>query len=687
MQIEKDREKQNTINLVLGMLFAFIVALGMAALGLVYGGYIPYTTVCLFLTTGFLILMMVLNPLIYWLYWKQKNTMSVAERIEFLKVRQNKAELDPYMLLQKVKRIKLGIQIYIALLLLTTITLPFFAGAVNGPTVWLLLFSFCILAGFFRRFWGLREKFDFSEYSIREDFPALYALAEKAAQEVGITYPIRIHICSNCNAGVLLVNETISLELGTVLLSVLTEEELYQILLHEFAHIANESTMPNFTTMATVRFLLYEEDHGELISAAMVQLLKFPVAYFVLEYEIYRLVTNEYCERMADQMILTKGSPSVATAALAKTNMDVYFQQEMSRFIPEPFYQPETPAWNINARLCEGFRKAIAERKDFWLELMQKELVPQFVTHPIFRQRWEAYGNCDFEIVLPDLDTVYNGECQKAIEKMNIVVRNQILESYEEERKLYYLEPLTTVEAYEASDGTLSHEQIPQIIQAYMTLGREEDAYQLCDKVLAENPNPNETVYALYIKGCQLLDSYDEQGIDLIYKAMEINHNHYEEGFERIGRFCCLMGLEDKREEYRARYIECFQKDMDEYSKAADLSPSDNLVPEQFLQEKLDDILKFMISAGEGKLKNIYLVRKVISDTYFTSAFVLEFELKTTDDERYHITKAIFHYLDSYPEDWQFSLFQYDVKTAKAVKKVPGSCVYTQPEETEATPS
>jgi hypothetical protein len=83
-----------------------------------------------------------------------------------------------------------------------------------------------------------------------------------------------------------------------------------------------------------------------------------------------------------------------------------------------------------------------------------------------------------------------------------------------------------------------------------------------------------------------------------------------------------------------------------------------------------------MEQVSEGCIREIYLVRKVISEDFFSSAFVLNFEYGADREVMDRAYTAIFNYLDAYPVDWQFSLFLYNRETEMAVKRVEGSLVW-----------
>ena len=94
-------------------------------------------------------------------------------------------------------------------------------------------------------------------------------------------------------------------------------------------------------------------------------------------------------------------------------------------------------------------------------------------------------------------------------------------------------------------------------------------------------------------------------------------------------------------------------------------------------KEMLDSILEFIHSVDEGIIKNIYLVRKTINENFFTSAFVIHF-WGGTDAQREEIMHKIFRYLDTYPTEWQFSLFDYTNVSDIKFDRIEGSLVWNK---------
>ena len=113
------------------------------------------------------------------------------------------------------------------------------------------------------------------------------------------------------------------------------------------------------------------------------------------------------------------------------------------------------------------------------------------------------------------------------------------------------------------------------------------------------------------------------------------------------------------------------------HSEASVLNKKDKLSTEALPDGMLEDILAHITFEHSDNIEKIYLVRKTITDDFFTSVFVIKIVSDTDDDTRYKILHKAFNYLDTC-SDWQFSLFDYeDVKNVK-IEEITGSCVYTK---------
>jgi hypothetical protein len=286
---------------------------------------------------------------------------------------------------------------------------------------------------------------------------------------------------------------------------------------------------------------------------------------------------------------------------------------------------------------------------------------------------------------VPDLNTPYGREVTRALDRVEETIRRDIAPFYEAARKREYLEPLGIVEAYENDPTAYTTPELSPVINAYRDLGRMAEAEALCDAILETETNPFAQAHAVYFKGMRMLHRYETEGIDLIYRAIDLNKNYMKDGFEMVEEYCTLCGLADEYEIFLRRAETQMSAHAANHEDAASLKPTDRLIPEEELRDMLPDILSYMEKVSEGCIREIYLVRKVISEDFFSSVFVINFEYGAPQEAMRRAYEAIFNYLDAYPVDWQFSLFLYDRETEAAVKRVEGSLVWSKP-ESNSTP-
>jgi hypothetical protein len=114
-----------------------------------------------------------------------------------------------------------------------------------------------------------------------------------------------------------------------------------------------------------------------------------------------------------------------------------------------------------------------------------------------------------------------------------------------------------------------------------------------------------------------------------------------------------MTGKEKELQDYRERAVILAQKNKDENSGADFLSRRDKLTRDDMPEEMKQGIVDFILSVGDNIVENIYLVRKTVSESFFTSVFIIHF-YGGTDKQRDEIMHKIFRYLDSYPVDCNF---------------------------------
>ncbi len=512
-----------------------------------------------------------------------------------------------------------------------------------------------------------------------QKLPVLHDLAQKAADTVGIKENIRLEITRECDCDVNRIGRTYVVFLGTRLMAVVDEDELFQCLLMAF----EKFVCPKLNRQILRRYRL------GMLGAADVRretfafdlFFSYADAYMEWEYDLYLRAVRKYLEQCAYERVRQDGNTRAAVQALAKKAMWNCFVFEYIHFNSTPFYKEPAPPTHLEEQICREFRQACGKRSQAWVDMLAQELRSPSDDLPLFREEralLEPDGESLSDIVCPTVDgTAYGNDVMVAIrEEVDRRIAPEIARTYEKEREREYLEPLRTVEEYEASPDGYSTPELSPVINAYRELGRFAKAEALCDSILETETNPFAMAHAIYFKGMCMLHRYETEGIDYIYRAIDLNKNYMKDGFELVEDYCLRCGLTDEYESFRRRAE--IQMSAHAYNQegAGYLVATDHLEPEEELGDMLPDILSYMEQVSDGCLRQVYLVRKVVSEDFFTSAFVVNFEYGISEEQMRKIYVAIFNYLDAYPVDWQFSLFIYDRETERAVRQVEGSLVW-----------
>ena len=507
--------------------------------------------------------------------------------------------------------------------------------------------------------------------------PQLEALAKKAADAVGIKGKIRLELTRDCDCDINRFGKTYVVFYGTRLLTSLTEEEVYQCLLASFDYFSRPKEYSRILRLhrlgelggADIRPLTFVFDRFFSYADAMLE----------WEYDLYVAAYKAYIDRMADDRIRRQGNPAVAVGAMAKRAMWRHFTFEATDYLTKPFYFEPKLHDHFERDVCDAYRWALDERHEDWLDMLEQELRPERDRHyPLFRdsRRDLAPHTHGPAVWVPDLTTPYGQEVLTAVAMVDARIRSELSHGYTAYRKREYLEPLSITEAYEKNPEGYTTPELSPVINAYRDICAYDKAEAICDGILETETNQFALAHALYFKGMRMLQRYDVCGIDYIYRAIDLNKNYMKDGFELVEEYCTLCGLEEEYETYLRRADTQMSAHAYNHNEAGELHPHDRLVKEEELRDMLTDILAYMEQVSEGCIQEIYLVRKVISEDFFTSAFVLNFAYGVDPEVTDRVYTAIFNYLDAYPVDWQFSLFVYNRMTEAAVKRVEGSLVW-----------
>lgn len=607
---------------------------------------------------------------------KRLNSMRTAEMRDFIlnerknaldKMEESKAEM---------KRLRKRAFALAAFLFFVAAGIAFLGGALLHGELLLIVFclySLALFASVLIRI-PMEMPLDFIEddktFVLKKDFPALYSIAEETAGKMGMNNELHIALYPDGNMAVVKIKDAVMLRLGVYSLIQMNEGELKSILCHEFAHIKNEEKND-----PEKRYLSRYASYVDSILTAPSSMLFAKVdADYDLRCQTYRFASSVIFEEEADKAMTLISDKKTAASALIKVAYTDYYLYEVAFSRDGNYYTGQEPSSEEVACEAERFMKAVAERKEYWNSLIPKEILSRTASHPTLAMRLKALGVDEIKTEDTPAGRELAEDIEKAIKYLNGLVHELRLENYEELHRMYYEKPLELVENWKREGGRLTPEGYREIVEAMTGLGMIDEAEALCEEAMTELPDEAQG-YACFTKGRMLLHRYNDEGIDLLYRAMEHNQNYIEQALDEIGSYCCHVGNEKELARYRERSMELLQKHADEYGMIEDLKRGDDLKAEHLPDGALERDVKFITEAGEDLIDKLYLVRKTVPNGFFTSAYVVRFKKGTEWDKQNDIMEKIFNYLDTV-SDWQYSLFTWDEVSSAGIDKIEGTLVY-----------
>ncbi|MBO7254043.1 MAG: M48 family metalloprotease [Clostridia bacterium] len=678
-QNDKETKKQGILTPVI----AFLVALASPILGVVCltneslnRSGILVAELLLFTLVIFL---MPLNKFLEKKQLSKLKNMNAAEVQSFFLSQRENSEKTTKEQLSLLKKLRTITNVYVIFLLAIAFIIAFFSYQTNISWISapLTLFSTYIFYTVFSWLKNPYTKKVFKEnetYVEKADYPYLYKMAEKARDVMGCKGKIKIAIISDNNAGIAQIDGMYSIQLGTIFLNTASEEEVFCVLLHEFAHIIWENKYCVKETKYFNRLSFNAESFSR--ETILTSLFSFPTTIYLLNYELFRYSAALTVEEYADKAMSKYGNEKSAASALIKLRYYEYYSWEDGTKDEEPSFASESPMQNFVTIVCNRFKTAIKENSEKWNELIDKEILSRSASHPTTKMRLDSLGVKKTETISSPSSKEFLSDAEKSLKFADAIFLKYNKELFEEQHK-QYVSAKEKIKEWEEDGKPIIAEEYRFIVQSLRTIGRNSEAVEVCDRAI-NTLSSSGAAYAYYIKGNYLIHKYDVSGIECIYKAMN-NHNYIDEGLEMIGQFCCMTGRQKELDEYREKAVLLAQEQMDKFNKLSGLNKDDDLSEEKLPSGMLDSILKYIMSIENGKIEKIYLIRKTVSEDFYGSVFVVKlfpFSNEKERDEAFEIMDKIFNHLDTCSEH-QFCLYDYESVSHIKFDEIPNSCVYT----------
>ncbi|MGN1066653.1 MAG: M48 family metalloprotease [Candidatus Fimimonas sp.] len=525
---------------------------------------------------------------------------------------------------------------------------------------------------------------DSIEYSLQplaeKQYPQLYQVVAEAEKTLGCNKPFKIYPVYNSSIAVSSSSREIQIHLDCEETLLFTRDELYNILLHEIAHVVNSDTRRS----RSLEHFSYACTHfGSFVTQLF---FGAEFADFTIKKAVYYIACSRFYEQAADEAVKKYGDGQTYINGTAKGLLLALYRES---YKPEMdfgvFENTEMPS-DYFVQHLNHFKQSLPQNLPRWDYILRNRIQSRQDTHPTFAMRMKFLGVEIYAYTTEQpRDDFYN-------EQHNLLTLGcKLLEAetkmqFKQIREQQYLPAKKELERYRsmASEGKIVTVQDKTEFLPLLFSWDRPECLKLCNEVLAEYPKNS---YACYYKGLILAENFNKDCVDLLYAAAEGNFNLAEEAIQAVGEFACNVGDEELLQRYRDRATS------DIVSKEERLDKNTTHLGDSFTAQRLSDevfneILQYILQVGGKAIKKVYAVSRGEGADMLTS-FLLVWNIKGCKvEDSDEVYQKVFSYLDRYGDgeiDYNFELravaenFVAGGQAGKIVKeimKTPGALVF-----------
>ena len=612
------------------------------------------------------------------------NKRKLPQIHEALLQKQRDVEADYLRAERRLRRSIRFARFWYALVLLVTLFAVFLIGPAlagslhpsDATRIFSWLMGCCVVWGLLCP-WFNKAKDEPPKLELSEtDYPAIFGLVRQAASTAGCTMPVRV-CAGGESVSIFRGPKEIRIYLDAATCALYTKNELYNVLLHEFAHEFNEDTVRSMRISRELAIW------GSMPEGLLPRIGAYPLSlsagWIAIEQMYFELFATRHKEKLADACAVRWGDAQTFVNSLAKIAVWAIF--EGSANVPEislyAEYAGETPPQDIPANALRVFRRLLPQMRGEWRRLLDVELPMRISSHPTFRERREAFGVTQYSFEDVETDAAYLAEMEALLTTVGKAIAEQLTEDYEKKRKAYYLDRKELIDRAKAVTEW-SAETIDDRIEMAQAVSMLEPALEetIILSILSDDP---ENAYGFMLLGCKRFRENDPACVPLLQTAAQKNNNFVDAAYDKIGHYARINGEQALLEQYRAEVAGAIQETIDtDESMHLRWNGRDRLSENDLPREQFEANLAAILERTEGQLTRLYTVKKPISDgdCYY---YFLEFSQELSEEERSRLYEQVFLYLDYCPDQYYLSDVTGKPKARELLlRQVPGCEIYTK---------
>lgn len=610
---------------------------------------------------------------------KKINGLTATQRDE--KVHQMKAEVEKdYEKAEKsVYNSIIAFNLYkIALILLLCLSC-FFVGLTGLAEISIVFIILILFSG-----WGVVNSFfavneaviDKNTLLTESEYPVLHGIIKKAASTINYQGKITV-VCLGPGISIGMHKGGLLINIQSEEIALLTENELYAVMLHEFAHYNNQDTHRRN------KFANFVSANEENVSPNPIEgfgkllFLNGVAQKVVFNIVMFDTFSSRKKEADADLFVKEKMVANDYINATAKACLFTIYSEYPWKEITFDVYESTTPISDYSQRNYNNFLQKVALYGDKWHFTLKNELPARVDSHPTLATRMQMFEVSDYTVDFNVQDGAYKNEQIKLLEKTSALSINDLtkdkngLAYYKTIRKDLYLDRISAMEKYEQFDSewnSLSDSELIECAQAYLFIDDKK-----AEKILNEVIQRSNSSFACYLLACLYAREYNDACIEL-FKKSAIDTSATDEAFDQIGKYALKTGNQKLIEEYRATVVMKNQVAEEEiyetlFTNEGLTAPTAEHKETQELTQKLceywgDNLISLHVAVRETESQT--LVYYIAIEANKTTP--LDAVQKAYDESCYFINRMSC-------AGKKYYLF-FSGKEYNAIRKVAGSCVY-----------
>lgn len=654
---------------IAAIVFSYLIAIALI-IGMWVLGYYTYNGkylhwILLGVSLAVMLTCFIANIVLTAKFSKKYNDMSMKQLYEMSKQWKSEVESDYLSAQRKVDKLITLANTYLIFLIVIQCVFFYSLGCTKADfgagIIGISIFAFAPL--FFKLLYPAVEEQPKSTLISEKQFPMLYETARRAYETTHCTGQLQLAY-SNEGIAINKVGNKITVFLHPSVVRLLTQEELYNVLIHEFAHDVNVDTR------RTMRYFKAEQkwiaDDGVSYNSLFTSLLEQKLSLAITK---YRAFSSRYHEIKADELVAELGNAQHYTNANAKSEMYKLYTQGENYVMNYEIFASDNPPEDWYTKDVECFFAAKKKSELQWRQQMAVELPAMNDSHPTFRMRMEN-ANCTYY----DCDTVednsqYVDELDRFIEFGNKLVCKEMKPHYQFIHEEAFLLRQKNIETYQKfkEGANISSNTLVECAKSLFNIDNSKAAE--IAEVLIDRKSP----WGYYIMAMIHLENNDERCLPLFEEAMKTSALA-PDCIQNIGLFALRSGNQQLLDEYRSRVADTMQTAKDIYNDRV-WTPKIALKQCNLTEKTRNQLIDELKKQFKDDLTAIYMAtyNKASTETHLV---MVQFDKKLKPQQLYPLFEQLSEVIENFGDENICPSVTLNKQQFNAIKKVAGSLVY-----------